>query len=53
MTPVYVAAQNGHVEALRTLLRAGADFNSASVVSIECVDCYILFVLYCVLHCVH
>ena len=36
-TPVYKAAQQGHVEALSTLISAGANFNSANVVSIECV----------------
>ena len=33
MTPVYVAAQNGHVEALSVLISTGADFNAANEVS--------------------
>ena len=28
-TPVYVAAQNGHIEALDVLIRAGADVTAA------------------------
>ena len=32
-TPVYVAAQNGHVEALSILISSGADFNAADKVS--------------------
>ena len=49
-TPVYKAAEKGYVGALRALISAGANFNTANVVSIECVKCYMLFVLYCVLH---
>ena len=32
-TPVYVAAENGHVEAVSVLISAGADFNAANMVS--------------------
>ena len=32
-TPVYVAAQEGHVEALSVLISAGADLNAADKVS--------------------
>ena len=32
-TPVYVAAQEGHVEALSLLISAGADINAANKVS--------------------
>ena len=32
-TPVFVAAQQGHVEALSVLISAGADFNAANKVS--------------------
>ena len=32
-TPAYVAAQNGHIEALSVLISAGADFNAANKVS--------------------
>ena len=32
-TPVYVAAFNGHVEALSLLISAGADINAANKVS--------------------
>ena len=32
-TPVYVAAQNGHVEALSVLISSGADCNAADKVS--------------------
>ena len=32
-TPVYIAAENGHVEALSILISAGADFNAANKVS--------------------
>ena len=32
-TPVYIAAQTGHVEALSALISAGADFNAANNVS--------------------
>ena len=44
-TPVFIAAQKGQVGALRTLIGAGADLNAANVVSICCVNCYILFAL--------
>ena len=33
ITPVYVAAQEGHVEALSVLISAGADINAADKVS--------------------
>ena len=33
MTPVYMAAQNGHVEALSVLISAGANVNAATIVS--------------------
>ena len=42
-TPVYIAAQKGHVGALKALISAGANFNAANVVSIECVN----FFTYC------
>ena len=29
-TPVYIAAENGHVEALDVLIRAGADVKAAT-----------------------
>jgi ankyrin repeat protein len=32
-TPVYIAAENGHTEALRVLICAGGDPNKAKVVS--------------------
>ena len=32
-TPVYVAAQNGHVEALSVLISAGGNVNAANKVS--------------------
>ena len=40
MTPVYVAALQGHVGALKALISAGAELNTATVVSIECVNFY-------------
>ena len=33
LTPVYVAAQNGHIEALSVLISAGANVNAATKVS--------------------
>ena len=38
VTPVFIAAETGQVGALKTLISAGAKFNVANVVSIECVD---------------
>ena len=45
ITPVYVAAGQGQVGALKALISAGANFNTANVVSIECVSfvCTILY----------
>ena len=45
MTPVYVAASHGQVEALKALISAGAYFNTANVMSIEYVSfvCTILY----------
>ena len=39
-TPVYIAARTGQVAALKALISAGAELNTADMVSIECVDFY-------------
>ena len=43
MTPVYAAASRGQVGALKSLISAGANFNTANVVS---KNMSVLFVLY-------
>ena len=40
-TPVYMAAKNGHVGALKALISAGAELNTADVVSM----CQFLYVI--------
>ena len=45
-TPVYIAAQQGHVGALKALISAGANINTAKMVSIECVNFFIHYCLY-------
>ena len=45
MTPVYVAASHGQVGALKVLISAGANFNTANMVS---KNMSVLFVLYCI-----
>ena len=42
---MYIAAQNGQVGTLKALISAGANVNTATVVSIECVNfLYIIIV---------
>ena len=43
ITPVYVAASYGQVGALKVLISAGANFNTANVVSIEFCLYYTIF----------
>ena len=45
-TPVYIAAQQGQVGTLKALISAGANINTATVVSIECVNFFMHNYLY-------